>query len=50
MLKNGRPQTYAPLAGALSVESSRGRLWAGTLAPTDDKGQPTGPGTIVRIK
>ena len=49
VLKNGRPQTYAPLAGALSVEAAGSRLWAGTLAPTDDEGKPTGPGTIVRI-
>ncbi len=43
VLKDGRPQTYAELPSALSVETgARGSLWAGTLA---GKGQ----GTIVHI-
>lgn len=49
VLKNGHPQTYAPLGGALSVESAGSRLYAGAFGPTDDEGNPTGPGTIVRI-
>jgi hypothetical protein len=50
VLKHGRPQTYAALPNALSVEAAGGRLWAGTLAPGIFEGEPTGPGTIVRIR
>jgi hypothetical protein len=51
VLKNGKPQTFVKLANALSVEAARdGSLWAGTIAPTNDQGTPTGaPGSIVHI-
>lgn len=41
VIKDGKPRTYVELPGALSVESSRGHLLAGTGV--------TGPGSIVRI-
>jgi hypothetical protein len=50
VIKHGAPQTYVGLANAVSVEAGRrGTLYAGTIAPTDDQGKPTGPGTIVKI-
>lgn len=48
VLKHCRPQTYVKLPGALSLESGRGGLVAGTSAPMGPKG-PQSTGTIVRI-
>jgi hypothetical protein len=49
VLKKGKPQTYVSLPGAVSVEATPRGLWAGTMAPTDNNGVPTGKGSIVRI-
>jgi hypothetical protein len=45
-VKNGKPKPYVTLNGALSVESGRGHLYAGTLG--DEETQA--PGTVVRLK
>ena len=46
----GLPVRHVRLAGALSVEAAGNRtLYASTLAPTDDQGNPTGQGSLVRI-
>jgi hypothetical protein len=37
------------LPNAAAVEYADGSLYASTMAPTDQNGAPTGPGTIVRI-
>lgn len=50
VLRHGRPHTYVKLAHALSLESARHGFWAGTLAPSDANGNPTGPGSVVRIR
>jgi len=49
-VRNGHKSTAAMLPGALAVEYGNGHLYAGTLAPTDDQGNPTGTGSIVRIR
>lgn len=48
VLKNGRPQPVVTLPHALSVESTRSGLLAGTSAPEGPTG-PQGTGSIVRI-
>lgn len=48
-IRNGMVEPYLDLPGALAVEWGNGHLYASTLAPTDDQGQPTGHGTVVRI-
>ncbi|GAB3683757.1 ScyD/ScyE family protein [Angustibacter aerolatus] len=41
---------YASVPGVVSITARVGTgLWGGVLAPTDDQGNPTGPGAIVRI-
>ena len=40
---------YLDLPGALAVEWGNGHLYASTLAPMDDQGNPTGTGSVVRI-
>jgi hypothetical protein len=50
VLKKGHPRSYVALPNALSVESAGSRLWAGTMAATDEEGNPSGSGTIVRIR
>lgn len=50
VLRHGKPHTYVKLANALSLESARHGFWAGTLAPSDDDGNPIAPGTVVRIR
>jgi hypothetical protein len=47
---NGKPRAYVGLPGAVSVEYSAGHLFAGTMAPMNDKGQPTGKGRVVEIR
>lgn len=49
-VSDGKPKPYVTLPGALSVEFSDGHLYAGTMAPMDDKGNPTGTGRVVEIK
>ena len=42
--------TWATLPGALSVELAGSYIYAGTLAPMDNNGQPVGKGTVVRFR
>jgi len=49
-IRQGRVSTYVKLPNALSLEWADGTLYAGTLAPSDEEGNPTGPGTIVAIR
>jgi hypothetical protein len=39
----------ASLPGPLGLEFAGGALYAGVIAPTDDQGNPTGSGSVVRI-
>ncbi len=48
-IRNGCRRTVAELPGAVAVEYGNGHLYAGTMGPTDDEGNPTGPGSIVRL-
>lgn len=50
VVSHGRVRPYVTLPGALSVVYSRGVLYAGTLGPSDDQGNPTGPGSLVAIR
>jgi hypothetical protein len=49
-VKNGHKSTAAELPGALAVEYGNGHLYAATMAPMDDQGNPTGTGSIVRLR
>ncbi|MGN6301977.1 MAG: ScyD/ScyE family protein [Angustibacter sp.] len=49
MIKDGRVSPYLDLPGALAVEWGNGHLYAATMAPMDDQGNPQGNGTVVRI-
>lgn len=49
-VKHGCPSKVASLPGVVSVEYGNGHLYAGTLAPTDDEGNPTGPGSVVKLR
>lgn len=49
-VSHGQAKPFTPLSNALSVEAHGGWLYAGTLADLDDEGNPTGPGTIVKIR
>jgi hypothetical protein len=44
-VNHGKPKLYRTLDGALSVESGRGHLYAGTAAPDEEHS-----GTVVRLK
>jgi len=46
---NGAPSPYLSLPAVVSVTAGNGHLYAGTLAPSDSQGQPTGQGSIVQI-
>ncbi|SES48759.1 hypothetical protein SAMN05216199_0189 [Pedococcus cremeus] len=47
----GKPRPFLTLPGALSVEYSAGHLYAGTMAPMDQKtGKVTGKGRVVEIR
>ena len=46
---NGTKSTFAQLPGVVSVEFFGNKLYAGTLAPTDENDNPTGPGTVVEL-
>jgi hypothetical protein len=49
-IHRGGPKPYVSLPNALAVQMGGGTLYASTMAPTDEMGNPTGaPGTIVRI-
>jgi hypothetical protein len=50
VLEHGRLRPYVQLDSPLGLTYFRGALYAGTAAPTDEQGNPTGTGTIVRIK
>jgi hypothetical protein len=50
VIAEGHVRKYADLPGVLSLEWGIDRLYAGTMAPVDDKGKPTGKGAIVSIK
>jgi hypothetical protein len=46
---HGTVRPLVDLPNVAAVEYSGGKLYASTMAPTDETGTPTGPGTIVRI-
>ena len=46
----GKVRTYIELGSPLGLTYFKGALYAGTFGPTDDEGNPTGPGTVVRIR
>jgi hypothetical protein len=46
----GRPEQVINLAGVVAVEFRDHVLYASTLGPTNDQGEPTGPGSVVAIK
>jgi hypothetical protein len=46
---NGHGVKVASLPGPLGLEFANGDLYAGVIASTDDQGNPTGPGSVVRI-
>lgn len=50
VIERGRVRTYVRLDSPLGLVWSRGTLYAGTLAPTDAEGNPTGTGSIVAIR
>ena len=50
VIEHGRVRKYVDLPAALSLVWSRGTLYAGTIAPTDDEGNPTGTGSLVAIR
>jgi hypothetical protein len=49
-VSHGKPAPYVTLPSALSVEYRAGHLYAGTLAPMDAQGTPTGKGRVVEIR
>ena len=49
-IKDGKPRTWMSLPNAVSVEYGDGHLYAGTMAPLDADFNPTGPGSVVRLK
>jgi hypothetical protein len=46
---HGGAKPFVTLPGVAGVEYADGHLYGSTVAPTDDQGNPTGKGTIVRI-
>jgi hypothetical protein len=50
VIDKGRLRPYVQLASPLGLTFRHGTLYAGTLGPSDDQGNPTGPGTIVAIR
>ncbi|GAA4360957.1 ScyD/ScyE family protein [Angustibacter luteus] len=48
-IQHGKVKPYVQLPGALAVELAGDKLFASTLGPTDEEGNPTGPGSVVRI-
>lgn len=49
VIKHGHAKKYVDLKSALSVESGRDGLWAGTLADQDADGPVAGTGSLVHI-
>ena len=49
VISHGTVTPVVDLPNAVGVEYANGKLYASTMAPTDDQFNPTGPGTIVRI-
>jgi hypothetical protein len=49
MVRDGHVEPYLDLPGALAVEWGGGHLYASTMAPMDDQGNPAGNGSVVRI-
>jgi hypothetical protein len=50
VIDHGRVKPYVDLPSALSLTWGRGTLYAGTLAPTDEEGNPSGTGSLVAIR
>jgi hypothetical protein len=50
LIDKGKVSTYVNLDSPLGLTFFKGALYAGTAAPTDENGNPTGTGTLVRIK
>jgi hypothetical protein len=50
VIDHGRVKPYVDLPAALSLTWGAGTLFAGTLAPTDDQGNPSGTGSLVAIR
>jgi hypothetical protein len=50
VIDHGRVQPYVDLLSALSLVWGNGTLFAGTLAPSDAEGNPTGHGSLVAIR
>jgi hypothetical protein len=48
-VSHGVVKPYVALPNVAAVEYTDGTLYASTTAPTDEQGNPTGNGTIVRI-
>ena len=50
VINRGAVRMYAQVGSPGGLTYFKGALYAGTLGPTDDQGNPTGPGSIVRIR
>lgn len=50
LVDKGKVSTYVNIDSPLGLTYFKGTLYAGTAAPTDENGNPTGTGTIVAIK
>jgi DNA-binding beta-propeller fold protein YncE len=49
VISQGTVTPVVDLRNVAAVEYADGKLYASTMAPTDQNGNPSGPGTIVRI-
>jgi hypothetical protein len=49
VIRNGKTHTFMTLENALAVEWGNGHLYASTLAPFDENGNPSGNGSVVRL-
>ncbi|WP_406830309.1 ScyD/ScyE family protein [Pedococcus sp. KACC 23699] len=49
-VRHGHPQAVVALPGVVSVEYGEDHLYAGTMAPMDAQGNPTGHGSVVRLR
>jgi len=49
-VKGGKTSTYVNLPGVLSLATGSERIYAGTLAPFDEQGNPAGTGSVVQIR
>jgi hypothetical protein len=50
VIDKGRLRPYVQIDSPIGLTFLRGTLYAGTLGPSDDEGNPTGPGTLVAIR